>query len=571
MPETAFAEAATKAPPRPHTPVDQREHAARAGQNRKTLKNLPSLRDGWDGPASLELCGTELVLSICVLGASGDLAKKKTYPALFVLFNKGFLPKKLSILGYARSPLTATELQERLRPFLKGEPEQIDAFLALCSYQSGDYSGEEGYSALASRMQTWEHGHCQKPLIGRLLYLALPPSVYPEVCEGLKKHVGCLGPHVASTSWLRLILEKPFGMDLASSETLASQIASNWTEEQIYRIDHYLGKELVQNMLILRFGNSIFSAWWNRHYISNVQITFKEPFGTEGRGGYFDQYGIIRDVIQNHLVQVLALVAMEPPVSLHPDDIRDEKVKLLRCVTPVQHEDCVLGQYVAADGNPGYKDDPTVPSNSRTPTFASTKLYIKNERWAGVPFIIKAGKALNERTAVVRIQLKTPPASLFGPLHHMRNELVIRFQPEEAIYAKVVVKQPGLEMEKVMSELDLTYPERYAGVHIPDAYERLILDAIRGDQQHFVRRDELRASWAIFTPLLHAIDKGTCAAPLPYPFGSRGPAAADDLVKDAGYTKTHYTWQSYEDRKDVAEATQAEATQHSPKHKLGHS
>lgn len=304
---------------------------------------------------------------------------------------------------------------------------------------------------------------------------------------------------------------------------LAGQIGSLWPEENLYRIDHYLGKELVQNLLVLRFANTLFGSWWNRHWVSNVQITFKEPFGTEGRGGYFDSYGIIRDVIQNHLIQVVALLAMEAPVSTHPDDIRDEKVKLLRCMSPASVEECVLGQYVGVGGKPGYLEDPTVPAGSRTPTFAAVRLHIRNERWAGVPFVVKAGKALNDRSVVVRLQLKTPAASMFGDdLHNLRNELVIRFQPNEAIYAKVVVKKPGLDMDTVMSELDLTYPERYRDVSIPDAYERLILDCIRGDQQHFVRRDELRAAWAVFTPLLHAIDAGTGPQLHTYPYGGWG-------------------------------------------------
>ncbi|GFR42547.1 hypothetical protein Agub_g3454, partial [Astrephomene gubernaculifera] len=413
------------------------------------------------------------------------------------------------------------------------------------------------------------------PRLGRLFYLALPPSAYPHVCQFLKLHcavlygggggggggsragevrrggggggggagggVGGVAPQLQG-SFVRLILEKPFGHDLSSSEVLAAHIGSYWPEEQLYRIDHYLGKELVQNMLMLRFANPIFGAFFNRHYIASIQVTFKEPFGTEGRGGYFDQYGIIRDVIQNHLIQVLALLTMEAPVSLHPDDIRDEKVKVLRCIAPVGLQDCVVGQYVGAQGQPGYLDDPTVPPGSRTPTFAAVRLLVRNERWDGVPIVIKAGKALNERLAAVRIQLRTPPASIFGSLEHMRNELVIRFQPGEAIYAKMVVKKPGLEMDYEMSELDLSYPERYKGVVIPDAYERLILDCIRGDQQHFVRRDELRAAWAIFTPLLHAIDAGAVPMHL-YPYGSRGPPAADPFIAESGYVRTEYTWQ----------------------------
>ncbi|EFJ52396.1 hypothetical protein VOLCADRAFT_103053 [Volvox carteri f. nagariensis] len=501
-----------------------------------------SARDEWHADAVDDL-GKQLRLSIVVFGASGDLAKKKTYPALYELFKKGFLPRRVQIVGYARSKMSSQELRERLRAHLERDCECVEQFLNCCSYMAGEYDTPEGYERLGSALQSWEQTMClgvgaaataagvatasggalgggnggggggggggpllSGPRLGRLFYLALPPSVYPQVCEHIKTQCstlygrggggGSFGHTVgegsgrgrlfpaAEGSFVRLVLEKPFGHDLQSSELLAQQIGSYWPEEQLYRIDHYLGKELVQNLLMLRFANPIFGAFFNRHYISNIQITFKEPFGTEGRGGYFDQYGIIRDVIQNHLIQVLALLTMEAPVSLHPDDIRDEKVKVLRCVAPVGPGDCVLGQYVADK---------------------------------------------------VRIQLRTPPASIFGSLEHMRNELVIRFQqPGEAIYAKMVVKKPGLEMEYEMSELDLSYPERYKGIVIPDAYERLILDCIRGDQQHFVRRDELRAAWAIFTPLLHAVDAGAVAIH-PYPYGSRGPAAVDPFITESGY------------------------------------
>jgi glucose-6-phosphate 1-dehydrogenase len=316
-------------------------------------------------------------------------------------------------------------------------------------------------------------------------------------------------------------------------------------------------------------------------------------------GGYFDSYGIIRDVVQNHLAQLLALVAMEPPVSGHPDDIRDEKCKVLRAIAPVHPSECVLGQYTAgpkgvAGGQPGYLDDETVPEGSNCPTFAACRLDIRNERWSGVPFVLRAGKALNERSVTVRMQLRdaAAPAGFFGGGggggHHggggggaggfggeggaggggaaasattpptnmttMRNEFVMRLQPGEAVYAKMVVKKPGLDMAAELSELDLSYSERYSGVAIPDAYERLILDCIRGDQQHFVRRDELRAAWAIFTPLLHSIDRGE-VKPLPYAYGSRGPSAADELLARAGYVRTRgYLWKPPSLEKGVGEA-----------------
>lgn len=473
-------------------------------------------------------------------GASGDLAKKKTYPALFFLYKNNFLPKKTHIVGYARSVLTDEAMRDRISPHLKGSEADVGAFLQICSYVAGSYDGDSGFQKLDGVLAGIEAQYPCSPL-GRLYYLALPPTVYPTVCKGLKRH--CDSTSDVECNWIRIIIEKPFGRDTDSAEELAEQLGVLYPEEQLYRIDHYLGKEMLQNLFVLRFSNTLFSPLWSRENIDSVQITFKENFGTEGRGGYFDSFGIIRDMIATHLSQILAFVAMEKPATLHPDDIRDEKLKLLRCVRPVKPEDCVLGQYVGKGTEPGYLDDPTVPEGSKTPTFASMILAINNDRWAGVPFIIKAGKALNQRKADIRIQLRQPPTFIFpGDAEYLRNELVVRLQPDEAIYAKIVVKSPGLDMGTEMSELDLDYRRRFPGVVIPDAYSRLILEAIRGDQQHFLRRDELRAAWSIFTPLLNAIDEGK--VPIhEYEFGSRGPAEADVLVTRSGYKRpVDYVW-----------------------------
>ena len=481
-------------------------------------------------------------LSIVVLGASGDLAKKKTFPALFHLYLQGFLPPdEVHIFGYARTKISDDELRNRLRGYLvpkKGaspqQLEDVEKFLQLIKYVSGSYDSEDGFRLLDKEIS--EHEYLKKSVEGlsrRLFYLALPPSVYPSVCKMIKT---CCMNKSDLGGWTRVVVEKPFGKDLESAEELSTEIGKLFEEPQIYRIDHYLGKELVQNLLVLRFANRFFLPLWNRDNIDNVQIVFREDFGTDGRGGYFDQYGIIRDIIQNHLLQVLCLVAMEKPVSLRPEHIRDEKVKVLESVLPINDDEVVLGQYE------GYKDDPTVPDESNTPTFATVVLRIHNERWEGVPFILKAGKALNSRKAEIRVQFKDVPGDIFKCKKQGRNEFVIRLQPLEAMYMKLTVKQPGLEMSTVQSELDLSYGQRYQGVTIPEAYERLILDTIKGDQQHFVRRDELKASWQIFTPLLHRIDEGEFK-PLPYKPGSRGPAEADQLLEKAGYVQTHgYIW-----------------------------
>lgn len=491
-----------------------------------------------DSDPSLE-CGS---LCIIVLGASGDLAKKKTFPALFNLFRQGFLKQdEVHIFGYARSKITDNELKDRIKEHLmKGkdarseQSEQVNKFLQLIKYVSGAYDSEEDFRILDKEIAKYEcDKNSQNGSSRRLFYLALPPSVYPSVCKMIRQ---CCMNKSDKGGWTRIVVEKPFGKDLNSSEELSSHIAKLFDESQIYRIDHYLGKELVQNLLVLRFANRLFLPLWNRDNIASVQIVFREDFGTDGRGGYFDEYGIIRDIIQNHLLQVLCLVAMEKPVSLKPEHIRDEKVKVLESVLPVKDEEVVLGQYE------GYTSDPTVPNNSNTPTFASVVLRIDNERWEGVPFIMKAGKALNNRKAEIRIQFKDVPGDIFKCKKHDRNEFVIRLQPSEAMYMKLIVKKPGLDMSTVQSELDLSYKQRYQGVPIPEAYERLILDTIRGDQQHFVRRDELKAAWEIFTPLLHRIDKGQMKS-APYKPGSRGPEAADALLMKLGYVHSHgYNW-----------------------------
>ncbi|XP_058188326.1 glucose-6-phosphate 1-dehydrogenase, cytoplasmic isoform [Rhododendron vialii] len=504
-------------------------------EKRSTLRNDSLSRESGSVPETG-------CLSVVVLGASGDLAKKKTFPALFNLYRQGFLlSNEVHIFGYARTKISDDELRNRIRGFLiqgKGasdeQLEELSKFLQLIKYVSGSYDSAEGFQLLDKEIS--EHEVSKKTIEGssrRLFYFALPPSVYPSVCKMIKNY--CMNKSDLG-GWTRIVVEKPFGKDLDSSEKLSEQIGELFEEPQIYRIDHYLGKELVQNLLVLRFANRFFLPLWNRDNIDNVQIVFREDFGTEGRGGYFDEYGIIRDIIQNHLLQVFCLVAMEKPSSLKPERIRDEKVKVLQSVLPIKDEEVVLGQY------DGYTDDPTVPDNSNTPTFATVVLRIHNERWEGVPFILKAGKALNSRKAEIRVQFKDVPGDIFKCQKQGRNEFVIRLQPKEAMYMKLTVKQPGLEMSTVQSELDLSYGQRYQGLTIPEAYERLILDTIRGDQQHFVRRDELKAAWEIFTPLLHRIDNGELKPTLYQP-GSRGPDEADQLLERSGYVQTHgYIW-----------------------------
>ena len=374
------------------------------------------------------------------------------------------------------------------------------------------------------------------PRARRLFYFAIPPSVFAPISSVIHAvGLDCSG-------WSRVVVEKPFGRDSETSAELSAQLAKHFSEDQVYRIDHYLGKEMVQNLMVLRFANAVFEPVWNRHHINTVTITFKEPFGTEGRGGYFDKVGILRDVMQNHLLQVMSLVAMETPVSLDAEAVRDEKVKVLRCVPPLDLANVVLGQYGAnaVGTKPGYTHDAGVPDDSVTPTFATAVLSVNNPRWTGVPFILKCGKALNERKAEIRIQFKQPPNTLFGSMSGTsdrwahNNELVIRIQPNEAVYLKVMCKMPGLTGSPVETELNLSFRSRYPTRSLPDAYTRLLLDVLRGDHSQFVRSDELAAAWNIFTPLLHEVESKRIP-PFVYPYGSRGPPASDSLIRSKGY------------------------------------
>ncbi|XP_039184187.1 glucose-6-phosphate 1-dehydrogenase isoform X1 [Crotalus tigris] len=474
-----------------------------------------------------------------IFGASGDLAKKKIYPTIWWLYRDGLLPDDTYVVGYARSQLTVADIRKQSQPYLKanpGEEKKLDDFFARNSYISGKYDDQASFEKLNAHLNALHNGE----KANRLFYLALPPSVYKEVTTHIQKT--CM----SSVGWNRLIVEKPFGKDLDSSNDLSNHMSALFREDQIYRIDHYLGKEMVQNLMVLRFGNRIFGPIWNRDNVACVILTFKEPFGTEGRGGYFDDFGIIRDVMQNHLLQMLCLVAMEKPTSTNSDDVRDEKVKVLKCIKEVKSENVVLGQYV---GNPsgqgeaqkGYLDDSTVPAGSTTPTFAATVVYVDNERWDGVPFILRCGKALNERKAEVRLQFREVPGDIFHQ-QCKRNELVIRVQPNEAVYTKMMTKKPGMFFNPEESELDLTYGNRYKDVKLPDAYERLILDVFCGNQMHFVRSDELREAWRIFTPLLHQIEAEK-TKPIPYCYGSRGPTEADELMKRVGFQyEGTYRW-----------------------------
>lgn len=482
------------------------------------------------------VCSLIPCLTVIVVGASGDLSVKKTYPALFSIFSKGFFPSNVNFVGYARSSLQLIDFKTKISAkFPKGNDEKKQQFLDRCFYVNGQYDSAQDFEKLDKFVVSLEG-----ELLGnRIFYLAIPPNVFVDVAKAIHSSAS------ANNGWIRLVVEKPFGRDLQSSNVMARELGLLFSEEQIYRIDHYLGKEMVQNLMILRFANRVYEPLLNKENVQAVVVTFKEDFGTQGRGGYFDSFGIIRDVMQNHLLQTLSLVAMEAPVTLGAEDVRDEKVKLLRAIPPIKRQDIIIGQY-GPDPNgrePGYLDDPGVPKDSVTPTFACAVLWINNPRWLGVPFVLKCGKALNERKAEIRIQFKVPSNVLFKPDHVSANELVLRIQPAEAVYLKMSMKKPGLETRVEHAELDLSYQHRFDGAkQLPDAYERLILDVSRGDHNLFVRSDELQAAWKIFTPILHELE-GNKVKPEIYTYGSRGPASSDDLLARVGYVRTpDYTW-----------------------------
>eukprot|EP01084_Bolivina_argentea_P101808 182465_1 len=474
--------------------------------------------------------------TVVVFGASGHLAKTKTYPALYDLFCEGVFPDDVVIVGYARSKLSKQDFHKKISTKLKGN--SVPNFLEKCTYFSGKgYDDDESFKLFSKYISTLEDKKYNR-LANRLIYLATPPTQFVAVCERIKKYI--MNKQDVNKSWTKVIIEKPFGKNLKSSNKLDHEISQFLDEKQIYRIDHYLAKEMVQNIIVFRFANVVWDAIWNRKYIRCIKISMKETAALDGRGGYYDEYGVIRDVLQNHLMQVLTLIAMEQPVSLRSEDVRDEKVKVLKCIAPMEDKRTVVGQYTkSADGKKlGYRDDPSIKNsdnpNSNQITYVQTVLFVNNHRWAHTPFICKCGKGLDSKNTEVRIQFRNDGLCLFPDANF--NEIVMRLQPNEAIWCKVNAKTPGFARfdQAQAFELDLTYKNRFGPLKLPQAYTRLILDALQGDQSLFVRKDELRESWRIVTPYLTQLDKSNKDPPK-YHRGARGPEAADIMAKEYGF------------------------------------
>ena len=418
------------------------------------------------------------------------------------------LPKDTLIWGFARSPKTLDGFRQHIgSAFDDGDAKS--AFLEACFYRNGTSYGD--VDCLVSILK--DAGTRQNVLV----YLAVPPSVFGVTCGAIKEARVSLPP---TPGWFRVVLEKPFGRDLDTCNTLLRELQEQkWPERDLYRIDHYLGKEMVQNLIALRQHNPWLGALWNKSVVQSVHILFKEPFGTEGRGGYFDSIGIIRDILQNHLLQVLTLVAMELPREWTPDAIRDEKVKVIAAMSTLEVEDCLLGQYE------GYKNDKTITDKTTVcPTYAAIRCRLNNPTWEGIPFVLEAGKALDERLCEIRLHLH-------GSRSSPPNALVMRLQPTPAVYFTANVKTPGFSSTPVSSHWGVTYEQHLQD--IPEAYSRLLLDVLRGHQENFVRDDELRRAWEVFTPLLHTLEKDHIE-PLPYDRNEQGPANRAEFLNAMG-------------------------------------
>ncbi|WP_052888065.1 glucose-6-phosphate dehydrogenase [Thermogemmatispora carboxidivorans] len=494
------------------------------------------LREGLRIKHSPEPC------AMVIFGATGDLTHRKLLPALYNLALEHPLPSGFSVIGFARRPYTDEQFREQafeaINEYSRQKPinQQVwESFASGIFYLQSDFHNQAGYeklNALLNRLDR-ERGTGGN----RIFYLSTPPSQYPEIIQRL----GAAGLNKSRKGWTRIIIEKPFGHDLASARELNRQVLRVFKEEQVYRIDHYLGKETVQNILVFRLANGIFEPVWNRRYVDHVQITVAENIGLEGRAAYYEEAGAIRDMVQNHMMQLLTLVAMEPPIAFDATAVRDEKVKVLHALQPLQGQNALLntirGQYTAGWMNgrlvPGYTEEPGVRPDSSTETYVALKVFVDNWRWADVPFYLRTGKRLPKRVTEIAIQFKQPP-SMFWQRSNIQgqiepNVIVLRIQPDEGISLRFGAKVPGTEMQIRSVNMDFFYGSSFMRPQ-PEAYERLLLDCMLGDSTLFTRRDEVEAAWEFIQGVLDAWAEAPRETIHPYEAGTWGPQAADEFI-----------------------------------------
>ncbi|PZR00932.1 MAG: glucose-6-phosphate dehydrogenase [Cereibacter sphaeroides] len=464
---------------------------------------------------------------LVIFGGTGDLARRKILPGLYRRFADGQMPADSRVIGAARAEMTAEGYQDMVRaaieeflPASKRDDAILAKFLGQIGYVPIDATGKNGWAKLKSEVREG---------VVNAFYFSVAPSLFGDLAERLHSH-GIANPNS------RIVVEKPFGRDLASAKALNATLAAHFEERQIYRIDHYLGKETVQNLMAVRFANILFEPIWKTHYVDHVQITVAETVGVGGRGAYYDKSGAMRDMVQNHMMQLLCLIAMEPPNHFDPDAVRDEKLKVIRALDPVPAEDIVRGQYTRSNGQNSYVQDAENPA-SLTESYIALKVGISNWRWKGTPFYLRTGKKLRARTSEIAIVFREPPHSIFDDASGWReNVLVIRVQPNEGMDLMVMIKEPGPGgMRLAQVPLDMSFADALGpdGADVPDAYERLIMDVIRGNQTLFMRGDEVEAAWAWTDPIIAAWE-ASGDRPKPYDLGTSGPEDALMLMHRDG-------------------------------------